>query len=284
MGFILYPPRAALAAFAVLVAVSLAFPWTPAVQAADRATLVAKAFASVGKRSGKEPGREYRRAKGGSTTVDRDIRSFCKAAKKGDADAQFDLGYLYAVGRGVKRNEALAAAWFLKAAKQRQPQAANWLKKLKVKPRHRAECLLSDGRPVGGNRKLARHPAKGAIAELIRALAPEYRLSPDLVLAVVEAESNFNPRALSPKNAQGLMQLIPATARRFGVEDVWDPEQNLRGGMAYLRWLLDHFDGDIRLALAGYNAGEQAVRRHQGIPPYDETRNYVKRISRRLNL
>jgi soluble lytic murein transglycosylase-like protein len=104
------------------------------------------------------------------------------------------------------------------------------------------------------------------------------------VLAVVEVESNFDPRARSHKNAQGLMQLIPATAERFGVDDVWDPEQNLRGGMSYLRWLLDHFDGDIKLALAGYNAGEQAVRRHRGIPPYAETRAYVERISRRLNL
>ena len=103
-------------------------------------------------------------------------------------------------------------------------------------------------------------------------------------LAVIEAESNFNPRAVSPKNAQGLMQLIPATAVRFGVENVWDPEQNLRGGMAYLRWLLDRFDGDVRLALAGYNAGEQAVHRHGGIPPYNETQDYVRRIARRLNL
>ena len=256
----------------------------PVVQAADRSALVAKAFASVGKRTGKAPGSEYRRGAGATKTADQDVRRFCAAAKKGDADAQFDLGYLYAVGRGVTRDEPLAAAWFLRAARQKHPQARNWLKRLRVKPQRHAECLLSGGQRVGAKRKLAAHPAKGVIADLVRNLAPEYRLSPDLVLAVVEAESNFNPNAESPKNAQGLMQLIPATAQRFGVKNVWDPEQNLRGGMAYLRWLLDHFGGDIRLALAGYNAGEQAVRRHGGVPPYNETRNYVSRIARRLNL
>lgn len=111
-------------------------------------------------------------------------------------------------------------------------------------------------------------------------LAPRYRLDPGLVLAVIRAESNFDPTALSPKDARGLMQLIPATASRFGVTDVWDPLDNIKGGMAYLRWLLDHFDGDEALALAGYNAGEGAVRRYRGIPPYAETRNYVKKITR----
>lgn len=284
MGFSPQPRRAALGAFVALAAFVVASIGAPAAQAAERSALIAKAFASVGKRTGNAPGGEYRRANGATKTVDRDVRNFCKAAKKGDADAQFDLGYLYAVGRGVTRDEALAAAWFLRAAKQKHPQAQNWLKRLKVKPRRRAECLLSGGQRVGAKRNLAAHPAKGAIADLVRNLAPEYSLSPDLVLAVVEAESNFNPNAESHKNAQGLMQLIPATARRFGVTDVWDPEQNLRGGMAYLRWLLDHFGGDIRLALAGYNAGEQAVRRHGGVPPYDETQNYVSQITRRLNL
>jgi len=116
----------------------------------------------------------------------------------------------------------------------------------------------------------------------VRQLAPKYRLSPDLVLAVIEAESAFNPNALSPKNAQGLMQLIPDTAERFGVTNVWDPEQNIRGGMAYLRWLMKHFDGDVVLVLAAYNAGEGAVKRHNGVPPYAETEAYVSRILRRL--
>ena len=93
---------------------------------------------------------------------------------------------------------------------------------------------------------------------------------------MIHAESAFDPDALSHKNAHGLMQLIPATARRFGVRNINDPAQNLHGGMAYLRWLLDHFDGDVELALDGYNAGEQAVSDYRGIPPYAETVNYVK--------
>src|SRR5690606_8467899 len=101
---------------------------------------------------------------------------------------------------------------------------------------------------------------------------------PRLVLAVLRTESNFDPLARSPKNAQGLMQLIPATAERFAVRNAFDPVDNLRGGIRYLRWLLSYFQGDVTLALAGYNAGEGAVDRARGVPPYRETRAYVQRI------
>ena len=114
----------------------------------------------------------------------------------------------------------------------------------------------------------------------MRALAPDYGIDAELVLAVIEIESRFNTRARSPKNARGLMQLMPATARRFGVTDIWNPAQNLMGGMAYLRWLLNRYDEDIDLSLAAYNAGEHAVDRYGGIPPYRETRHYVKNIKR----
>ena len=109
-------------------------------------------------------------------------------------------------------------------------------------------------------------------------------VSPALVLAVIGIESGGRVDAVSTAGAVGLMQLIPATADRFGVTNVWDPVQNLKGGMAYLRWLLDHFEGDLELALAGYNAGEQAVARHGGVPPYPETQAYVKRIQRLLGV
>jgi hypothetical protein len=122
-------------------------------------------------------------------------------------------------------------------------------------------------------------PQRKQIEQWVNQLAPDYGLDPRLVLAVIAAESNFNPAARSPKNAQGLMQLIPATAKRFGVRDITDPLQNLQGGMAYLRWLLAYFKGDVRLALAGYNAGEGAVEKHQGIPPYRETQAYVTKIT-----
>jgi soluble lytic murein transglycosylase-like protein len=114
--------------------------------------------------------------------------------------------------------------------------------------------------------------------ELVNDLAPRYGISPRLALAVIRAESNFNPFARSEKNAQGLMQLIPETAARFNIAKPFDPVQNVRGGLAYLRWLLAYFQGDVKLVAAAYNAGEGTVNRYRGIPPYPETRAYVKRI------
>src|SRR5512143_3880943 len=114
---------------------------------------------------------------------------------------------------------------------------------------------------------------------VIQQIATTYRLEPRLLHAVISAESGYNSTARSPKNAQGLMQLIPATARRFGVNDPYNPIENLHGGARYLRWLLAFFQGDLRLALAGYNAGEGAVQRYgNAIPPYPETRTYVQRV------
>ena len=116
------------------------------------------------------------------------------------------------------------------------------------------------------------------MAELVQRLAPRFSIDPRLALAIVRSESNFEAQALSPRNAQGLMQLIPETAERFGVRDAWDPEQNVRGGLAYLRWLLERFEGDVALVSAAYNAGEGTVQQYGGVPPYAETREYVRRI------
>lgn len=104
-----------------------------------------------------------------------------------------------------------------------------------------------------------------------------YGVDPVLVRAVIQVESDFNPRCVSNKNARGLMQLIPETAKRYGVADVFDPEQNIRGGVKYLADLLQMFPNDLPRALAAYNAGENAVLRYGGIPPYEETNTYVKR-------
>jgi soluble lytic murein transglycosylase-like protein len=124
----------------------------------------------------------------------------------------------------------------------------------------------------------ARPAAAPGLAGTLLASARQHGLDPLLVKAVILAESAGRPRARSPKGAMGLMQLMPATARRFGVADPDDPAQNIAGGTRYLRWLLDRFGGNVTLALAGYNAGEGAVDRHGGIPPYRETQNYVRTV------
>ena len=119
---------------------------------------------------------------------------------------------------------------------------------------------------------------KGRFETQIAAAARAHGVSEVLLLAVITVESAGRVKAASPKGAQGLMQLIPATARRFGVADSLDPAQNILGGAAYLDWLLRSFGEDAILALAGYNAGEGAVERHKGVPPYRETRDYVVKV------
>lgn len=126
-----------------------------------------------------------------------------------------------------------------------------------------------------GRRRLSLPGMEGYIAELARAQA----IDPRLVQAVIEVESAWNPRARSPKGALGLMQLMPQTAARLGVHDPFDPRENVAGGIRHLRSLLDKFRGDLSLALAAYNAGENVVSARGGIPPYRETQDYVKRIS-----
>jgi soluble lytic murein transglycosylase-like protein len=118
-----------------------------------------------------------------------------------------------------------------------------------------------------------------AYAAEIRAAAARFGVDEALVRAIVHAESAFNPNAVSHKGAQGLMQLIPATADRFDVSDPFDPAQNIAGGVQYLAWLLDRFDDNITLAAAGYNAGEGNVDRYGGVPPFDETQRYVGRVA-----
>lgn len=113
----------------------------------------------------------------------------------------------------------------------------------------------------------------------ISAAAREFGVEEAVVRAIIHAESAFNPTALSRAGAQGLMQLMPATARRFGVSDSYDAGQNIRGGVQYLSWLLRRFNGNLTLAAAGYNAGEGAVDRHGGVPPYKETQYYVQRVA-----
>jgi soluble lytic murein transglycosylase-like protein len=114
--------------------------------------------------------------------------------------------------------------------------------------------------------------------KIVREAAERHHVDPALVRAVIETESNWNPKAYSHKGAGGLMQLIPTTAQRFGAYDIFNPQQNVDAGVKYLRTLLERYNGNLDLALAAYNAGEGAVERAHGIPAYRETRNYVQRV------
>jgi soluble lytic murein transglycosylase-like protein len=118
----------------------------------------------------------------------------------------------------------------------------------------------------------------------IKDVANRYGVSADLIVAIIEAESSFNPRAVSRRGARGLMQLMPETAASLGVGDPFDPRENIEGGVRHLRALMDRFDNNLPLVLAAYNAGRQAVIDHRGVPPYRQTRQYVSRILRRLDL
>ncbi len=119
-------------------------------------------------------------------------------------------------------------------------------------------------------------------AELIRAAAQKLGVDQELIASVIAVESNFNPRAVSPRLARGLMQLLPETAARFAVADVFDPAQNIDAGTRYLKELLAKYNQDLALALAAYNAGPDRVEQYRGVPPFNETRRYVRRVAQKL--
>ncbi len=152
-------------------------------------------------------------------------------------------------------------------------------------PRHNQRWRNYQGTGVTGSRRPNGYFSQNRqiYSPHINRIAHQNGLDPALMHAVISAESSYNPRAVSPAGARGLMQLMPATAQRFGVRDSFDPIANMEGGAKYLRWLLNHFNGNVELALAGYNAGEGAVRRHGGIPPYRETQTYVRRVQQFYN-
>ena len=211
----------------------------------------------------------------------------CRNAKTtGDANSYYVMGWQYANGRGMKRDLALASAMLTKAAEAGHPKARGILEVMPPvdTPPEMPACLRPD--PPPPRIEIAALPEvvpdfyerDGKIHQLVSRLAPEFGIDINLAMAVIAVESGFNPRATSPKNAQGLMQLIPDTARRFQVRNPYDPEDNVKGGLAYLRWLMTQFEGNVELVAAAYNAGEKAVEKYRGIPPYPETRNYVQKV------
>jgi soluble lytic murein transglycosylase-like protein len=215
------------------------------------------------------------------------VAEMCWKSRMGNAESQFQLAWFYAHADGEQRRHDWAAFLLRSAANQGHMLAQRTLQLAPWPEPRPPDCLIA----VGVKRDAAdtldaitRIPvhAPPGIERMVRSLAPRYQIKPELALAIIDVESNFNPRALSPKKAMGLMQLIPETAARFGVRDAFDPEQNIKGGLAYLRWLLAYFEGNVTLVAAAYNAGEGAVDKHRGVPPFDETRDYVKRVIARV--
>jgi hypothetical protein len=225
--------------------------------------------------------RSYELGEGVPVDIERAIRLYCDGARYGDAESQYSLGWMYANGRGVARNDELASAFFQLAARQGDEPSRKMLRFVGETAAPLPDCMNPLHRLFADDGNFqADNPMQQKILGLVRKLAPEYGVSPKLVMALIRTESNFIPTAVSPKKAQGLMQLIPETSVRFKVKKPFDPEQNIRGGMAYLRWLLAYFEGNVPLVVAAYNAGEGAVNRYRGIPPYAETRSYVVRVLR----
>jgi len=127
-------------------------------------------------------------------------------------------------------------------------------------------------------RSIFRHKKEHLFHPIILEEADRHEIDPALVKAIIMAESGYNPNAISEKGAKGLMQLMPSTAQALGVEDVFNPQQNISGGVRYFKKLVNRFDGDIKLALAAYNAGSKKVRHYQGIPPYKSTHYYIEKV------
>jgi TPR repeat protein len=215
---------------------------------------------------------------------------YCDAARGGDVDAMFNLGWMYANGRGIARDDSLAAFFFSRAAREGHAQAREMLKFVEDGRSVYPQCMLPPAPPpdttavvedtLDSEAFADLPPDKRKVAEMVVKAAPQFAIDPRLALAIVAAESNFQPDARSPKDARGVMQLISSTATRFNVRNRMNVEDNLQGGLAYLRWLLAYYRGRVTLAVAAYNAGEAAVDRYKGIPPYAETRAYVQRVQR----
>lgn len=230
---------------------------------------------------------------------------YCTQARDNtDVNAQFALGWLYSMGKGVEVNHDLAARFFSMAAAQGHKEAQTWLDKQQgdaevaslpacmEKPLPVAATPTSvvaeqvppaeeaaDGVQTEVVKSGDLFYKRGPIYHMVKKHAPSYEIDVDFAMAVIAVESGFNPKATSPKNAQGLMQLMPETQVRFNVKDAYDPEENIKGGLSYLQWLISYFKGDVELVAAAYNAGENNVLKYRGVPPFPETRDYVKRIT-----
>lgn len=225
-------------------------------------------------------GVRYEHAEGVARDYEKALGHYCRAAAAGNSDAMFALAWMHLNGRGVDQSDGRGVTWLKAAAEAGHATAPKLLARLGgIAAEGAPRCPgMQPPMPAAGGRLPLNPPA--AYREIVEQVAAEYALDPNLVLAVMAVESAYRPDVVSHANAQGLMQLIPETAARFGVSDPFDPAQNIRGGARYLRWLLSLFEGDVTRTLAAYNAGENAVLRFGGIPPYEETQTYVVKIRR----
>ena len=221
---------------------------------------------------------------------------YCEAARYGSAEAVYRLGMLYAFGRGVPANKDYAANLFGIASVHGHFEAQKMLETIEIKtndtplcvvdavaperaPEHTQEQALAKVESPAIDAYIASLPKnKRWVVDLVETIADWHKVDSKLVLSIITAESNFYVAAASNKQAQGLMQLIPATAERFNVKNAFNASQNIKGGVKYLRWLLSYFRGDVALSVAAYNAGEGAVDKYHGVPPYAETKAYVKKV------
>jgi len=185
------------------------------------------------------------------------------------------MGFCFKLGCGFGLAAALAAAGLPDAGRFGQERMATVVRANLRTGKLVRIALRNPSGPVPA-------PDRPSFSAAVERIAAEHSVPAELLHSVIRVESDYNPYAVSPKGALGLMQLIPATARRFGVSDAFNPEENIRGGATYLRYLLDLYGGDYRLTLAAYNAGEAAVARYGDVPPFPETRNYINSVGKRL--
>lgn len=245
---------------------------------------------------------------------------YCQKGRDGNANALFALGWMHATGKGGPANQNIAKSFYLMSADRNNQLAMNALAKLPESTEQQFPmCMLPDPNAYTLAREdshhqlvaklqaeqnaklqaeelarqaiLAEKAANAARAErlfkrqrklyrMVKRIARKYKVDPKLVMSFIAIESGFDTYATSVKNAQGLMQLMPFTAERFGIRDAYNPKENVKGGVRYLRWLLAYYQGNVELVAAAYNAGERAVDRYKGVPPYPETQNYVKKIAK----